>query len=152
MPRDKPSILFQDRPFHRPILGGIYQHNRRSPVGTSASSSNILDRLENAQLSAVTFVQDYVQLHFDGPYLNAYVWPTVKEPKKAFERDTPGYRDALCKRIGKLVVKAYEDAHERLVMQFADGVTLEVSLKEADREGPEAAMFQDPADKHWNVW
>lgn len=114
--------------------------------------SSILHFLENEQLSAVTFVQDYVQFHFDGPCLTAYVWPHIVNHKGSITLELPGYRDALCERIGKIVVNAFEEPGERLVIVFADDVTLEVSLKEADREGPEAAMFDDQTGKSWNVW
>lgn len=114
-------------------------------------SQSVLHCLENTQLSAVTFVQDYVQLHFDGPCLTAYVWPHILNKKEPATPKVPGYRDALCERIGKTVVKAFEEPGERLVIVFEDDVTLEVSLNEADREGPEAAMFRDQSDK-WNVW
>lgn len=115
-------------------------------------SKSVLHCLESEQLSAVTFVQDYVQLHFDGPCLTAYVWPHILNQKESITPKVPGYRDALCERIGKIVVKAFEELGERLVIVFADDVTLEVSLKETDREGPEAAMFHDQSGKSWNVW
>lgn len=115
-------------------------------------SKSVLHYLDNEQLSAVTFVQDYVQLHFDGPCLTAYVWPHILNQKGSIAPKVPGYRDALCERIGKIVVQAFEEPGERLAIVFADGVTLEVSLKEADREEPEAAMFHDQSGKSWNVW
>jgi hypothetical protein len=37
-----------------------------------------LQVIVGAQLSAVTFVQDYVQLHFDGPRLTAFSHPVVR--------------------------------------------------------------------------
>lgn len=36
-----------------------------------------LVRLLDAELNAVTFVRDYMQLHFDGPTLDAFTMPTV---------------------------------------------------------------------------
>ena len=116
------------------------------------SAESILDCLKNRHLNAITFVMDYVQFQFDGPYLNAYVWPTVRNSGNTFDLRTPGYRDACCNLIGNLVVEVSEDASERLLIRFADGATVEVSLKESDREGPEAAMLQDPSGKCWNVW
>ena len=118
----------------------------------TAPESSVLKRLENARLSAVVFVQDYVQLQFDGPCLTAYVWPTVRDSANTFSQQTPGYRDALCDLIGNVVAEASEEANERLIIQFASGATVEVSLKQSDREGPEAAMLQDPSGKRWNVW
>ena len=105
--------------------------------------SSILEYLINEQLSAVTFVQTYVQFHFDGPCLSAYVWPTVRNKENTFSKQTPGYRDALCSLIGKLVTDVSDNTNEILLFKFADGATLEVSLRETDQVGPEAAMFTD---------
>lgn len=118
----------------------------------SASESSVLKRLENEQLSAVVFVQDYIQLQFDGPCLTVYVWPTIRNAANALDRKSPGYRNALCDLIGCVVDRTSEEESEKLVMHFMNGATLEVSLKESDREGPEAAMLQDPSGKRWNVW
>lgn len=38
---------------------------------------SILDRLLDLELSAITFIRGYLQLHFDGPYLNLYTLPIV---------------------------------------------------------------------------
>ncbi len=114
--------------------------------------SSILKRLEKQQLSAVVFVQDYIQLQFDGPCLTAYVWPTIRHAVNAFDRKTPAYRDALCGLIGCVVDQTSEETNDKLVIHFINGATLEVSLRESDREGPEAAMLQDPSGQRWNVW
>lgn len=116
------------------------------------ASKSILHRLENEQLSAVTFIQDYVQLHFDGPCLTAYVWPHILTENGSIPPRVPGYRDALCGFIGSIVVRAFEELGSRLVIQFVEGRTLEISIKESDKEGPEAAMFQDESGKSWSVW
>jgi hypothetical protein len=113
---------------------------------------SILQLLENEQMGAVTFVQDYVQLHFDGPCLTAYVWPQVHNQGRSIRWPSPGYRDALCGLIGHIVVRAFEEPGERLAIQFADGAALEISLKDADRTGPEAAMFRNGTSTDWNVW
>jgi hypothetical protein len=120
---------------------------------TPKSDETILKSLEGNRLSAVTFVlQDYLQLHFDGSLLNVYVWPRIRTGELALDRDTPGYRDALCRQIGKHVGAAIEEPNDKLVIQFVDGTIVEISLKEEDRNGPEAAMLQIDAGKRWNVW
>ena len=116
------------------------------------SKSDILQLLMNKKMSSVIFVQDYIQLQFDGSSLTAYVWPTVKSSKNVFERQTPGYRDALCNLIGKVVVQTSELANQALVIKFIDGTMLEISLNESHRTGPEAAMLQEQSGKRWNVW
>jgi hypothetical protein len=118
----------------------------------NTSESSILKQLKNEKLSAVVFVQDYVQLQFNGPCLTSYVWPTIRESSNTFCRKTPGYRDALCALIGEEVSKTSEEANEQLRIHFNHGTILEVSLKESDRDGPEAAMMSDPSGKQWDVW
>jgi len=64
------------------------------------------------QLSAVTFVQDYVQLHFDGPCLTAFSYPVVMLGDKTFRWGEPRFRDVLCGRIAQKVAAArvaYDD-------------------------------------------
>jgi len=112
----------------------------------------VLDELKNRELAGVTFVRDYVQLLFDGPYLNAYVVPIVKTTQKTFTPGAPGYRDALCEQIGERVSDVCVKRGDKLVIGFDDGVTLKVSLKEADRSTLEAAMLQADSSRRWNVW
>jgi hypothetical protein len=116
------------------------------------ASKSVLHRLENEHLSAVTFVHDYLQLHFNGPCLTAYVWPHIVTQKGTIAQGGAGYRDALCGLIGSMVERAFEELGARLVIQFAEGRTLEIPIKETNKEGPEAAMFQDASGKSWNVW
>jgi len=115
-------------------------------------SKTILSCLKGEQLSAVTFIQDYVQLHFDGPFLTAYVWPHILNENGSVTPKVSGYRDTLCELIGKIVVKAFEMPDDRLAIEFANGAVLEVSLRESDREGPEAAVFREQAGKGLRVW
>jgi hypothetical protein len=55
-----------------------------------------LQMLIGEQLSAVTFVQDYLQLQFDGPRLTVFSHPVVMLGDKTFHWGKPGFRDALC--------------------------------------------------------
>ncbi len=116
------------------------------------SSHSILDCLLNEQLSSVTFVQDYLQLHFDGPFFNAYIWPLVKIGGTVFRFEQSGYRDAICGLISKKVIKTQEVPDQFLGIEFQDGSSIEFSLKEQDREGPEALVFHSADPKRWNVW
>lgn len=113
---------------------------------------SILSLLEGEELSAITFVMDYLQLHFNGPCLNAYVWPSIMTQKDLISPTTPGYRDALCELIGKAVAKGYEEPEESLVIEFVDGVTLTVSLREEDRDVVEAAWFFTADHRDSYVW
>ena len=118
----------------------------------SASSSSVLDCLKGEQLSAVTFVQDYLQLHFDGPCVSGYVWPiiTIRDSKSGF--NDLGYRDSICSLITMKVVDAVALKDEFFRIVFTDGSRIEFSLKPTEREGPEAVMLQDAERKNWGVW
>ena len=87
------------------------------------------------------FVQDYVQLHFDGPILTAFVWPVVSMGGKTTHVGEPGYKDALCDLIGRNVhVVQVVDGVEVLV-EFGDWGRFSISLKPEDSVGPEAGYF-----------
>ena len=66
--------------------------------------------------------------------------------------EDPTYRDVLTTQIGKPVIRAFEEPGKRLVIELADGVKFEISLDESDRQGPEAAMLQEPKHNRWMVW
>lgn len=103
----------------------------------------VLDELKGCSLSAVTFVQDYLQLQFDGPLLSLFVWPRVVASATVVTFGMTGYRDALCAQIGKTVSDVAEEADVALCLHFADGAMIEVSLLPNARQGPEAIVFRD---------
>ena len=79
------------------------------------------------QLSAVTFVQDYVQLHFDGPRLTVFSHPVVMLGDKAFYWGKPGFRDALYNSIAQIVTEARVAYGDSISIKFADGSTIKIS-------------------------
>jgi hypothetical protein len=112
---------------------------------------SVLECLQGRALSAVTFVQDYIQLQFDGALLSAYVWPCVQTSEKATDAGQPGYRDLLCEQIGKIVRRTLDEPDKRILIVF-DDAQIEINLEQEGRVGPEAAIFQDGQGKQWNVW
>ena len=108
--------------------------------------------IEGEQLSAVTFVQDYVQLHFDGPMIRAITRPVVVAGDTSFDFDAPGYRDRLCGLIAKKVARAYVRPGERLQLDFQDHASLVVSLKPEKYRAAEAVIFSDGKTEQWAVW
>ena len=113
--------------------------------------NSVLDLLLGQELAAVAFVRDYIQLQFDGKMLNLYVWPTLKTNTVQHDINTAGYRDALCNQIGIKVMGSHEDS-QKISLSFENQVVLEISLREADRNSVEAAMFQDGIGQRWRVW
>jgi hypothetical protein len=107
-----------------------------------------LQMLIGEQLSAVTFVQDYLQLHFDGPYLTVFSHAVVMLGDKTFHGGKPGFRDALCNNIAKKVTEARVAYGDSISIRFADGSAIKISLKDKDYAGGEAVNF----DAGGNVW
>ncbi len=100
-----------------------------------------IETIVGEQLSSVEFVQDYVQLHFDGPTLTAFVWPVVHRAGTAVHLGEPGYRDELCARIGKKVLAARLEEEKALIVEFDDDANFSISLRPEDSVGPEAGYF-----------
>jgi hypothetical protein len=108
--------------------------------------------IEGEQLSAVTFVQDYVQLHFDGPMLTAITWPIVVSNGASVEFGAAGYRDRLCGLIAKNVIRAHVRPGDRLQIDFEGDASVVVSLKPDAYRAAEAVIFSDGKTKQWAVW
>ena len=107
-----------------------------------------LQMLIGEQLSAVTFVQDYLQLHFDGPRLTVFSHAVVRIGDQTFPGGKPGFRDALCNNITKKVTEARVAYGESIAICFADGSMIKISLKDEEYRGEEAVNF----DAGGNVW
>lgn len=114
---------------------------------TKLTLAEALGRLSGKQLSSVEFVQDYVQLRFDGPCLTAYIAPVVESEGKRFGSDVPGYRDQLCRRIGSTIVSAAVREGMAASLHFSDGASITISLRDEDYKGPEALQFVDEAGR-----
>jgi hypothetical protein len=107
-----------------------------------------LQMLIGEQLSAVTFVQDYLQLHFDGPRLTVFSHAVVRIGDQTFPGGKPGFRDALCNNITKKITEARVAYKDSISIRFADGSAIKISLKDDDYVGGEAVNF----DTGGNVW
>jgi hypothetical protein len=100
--------------------------------------------VEKSELSSVIFIRDYIQFVFEGEkenvILSAFTLPSTVVNNHKYTLHTVGYRDALCSLINK-VVKTASDEGNSIKITFVSGDILEISLKEEDYEGPEAAML-----------
>jgi hypothetical protein len=95
------------------------------------------------ELTAVEFVQDYLQLRFDGPLLTFYAWPHVLLSEFSVAFGEPEYRNALCAQIGEKVEEAELDEGSALTVRLENGTVLALSLREEDLDGPEAGSFSE---------
>src|SRR5438105_997105 len=67
------------------------------------AQSALFEQLRGEQLSSVAFVQDYLQLFFDGPGINVTNPLTVESAAEKITSWQSGFRDLLCAQIAKIV-------------------------------------------------
>ena len=95
------------------------------------------------QLSAVSFVMDYLQLQFNDCFLTVLTPLVVLVGEQSYRLGDLPYRDALCERITRRVNNVALAAG-RLRISFDDGGVFDISLREEDYIGAEAINFQFP--------
>ena len=93
------------------------------------------------ELKAVEFVEDFLQLRFEGPLFTLYEWPHVLLTDFSVAYGEPEYRNALCAQIGEKVVQASLEEGDALTIEFENGTVFGLSLREEDLDGPEAGSF-----------
>ena len=113
--------------------------------------SDLLTELHFEQLSSVVFVQDYLQLFFDGPGMNVTNPLTVETNGNSITSWDSGFRDLLCSLIGKRVEKTQYIEGVVLMIVFHEGSKISVSLKPEDYTSPEAVYAQGFKDDAWCV-
>lgn len=111
----------------------------------------LLQTIVGEQMSSVEFIMDYVQLRFDGATLTTFTLPTVSRENQTLHWGESGYRDELCRQIGHLVKSVSIRSKEFIEISFDDSVVIQISLRESDYQGPEAAMFHSVSDKWWVI-
>lgn len=108
--------------------------------------SDPFKQLEGEQLGSVTFVQDYIQLHFDGPGINVYMPMSVDAGGIIVRSGDIQFRNALCGQIAKVVQSVSFQDDEAMTITFKDNSRIVISLRAEDYSGPEALEghgFQD---------
>lgn len=118
---------------------------------SAESKVNLFDELQGEQLSAVTFVQDYLQLSFDGPVLNIFNPLTVESGDTKITSWASGFRDALCAQITKIVAFVEFIEGEAFIITFEDKSRLSVSLQAEDYSTPEAICGHGFKNNQWLV-
>jgi hypothetical protein len=120
-------------------------------VPTHPTLAEALERIVGTSLRSVAFVADYVQFDFDGPGLTAYTLPTVSLGSEHLKSEQPGYRDALCRRIGSRVERIEADDQHVSVI-FEGEAAISISLLDEDYTGPEALQFLLNQDRPERIW
>jgi hypothetical protein len=95
------------------------------------------------ELIAVEFVQDFLQLRFEGPLFTFYAWPHVLLSDFSVAFGEPEYRNALCAQIGQSVADASLEEGDRLTIELESGAVIGLSLREEDIDGPESGSYSE---------
>lgn len=115
-------------------------------------SQRSVEVLVGEQLSAVSFVQDYVELHFDGPVVRSLTNPIARNGQHQVQFPAPGSRDALCEFIGRSVASVELNESLALALHFEGGGSITVPLDDVSCRGQEAMHFQLSLTGPLQVW
>jgi hypothetical protein len=108
-----------------------------------------IEQLENEELSAVSFVRDYVELHFDGPIIRALVDPILMMNTQRITAQDKGWRDALCGLIGHTLARVILKEGVSCRLEFGIRGTVEVDFATA---APESLHFVPGPNQPIQVW
>jgi hypothetical protein len=102
-----------------------------------------LDGLAGEHLTAVEFVEDFLQLRFGDALMVLFVWPDVADADGiSVGFGQPNYRDALCSAIGESVTEADLNEGRSLTIEFENGTVFALSLRAEDLDTPEVGSFR----------
>ena len=118
---------------------------------TKSTQPDPLGGLFAAQLSAVSFVQDYLQLDFEGHKLTMILWPAVRIGLELRSFGEPGYRDALCSLIGHSPTAIVENSR-RIEITFGLAGTLACDLSARPDDEGERVLFFHADGQQWSSW
>ena len=104
------------------------------------------------EISAVSFVRDYVEFHFDGPVLRALCGPTIEFNGAKYEFPEAGSRDVLCSMIDSTVenVEFVRDHHFGLWTSC--GHRLTIPLNPDPPVDHECLNFTTPDPRNSQYW
>ncbi|HET6832369.1 MAG TPA: hypothetical protein VFH30_00775 [Acidimicrobiales bacterium] len=100
-----------------------------------------LAELVGQELDTVSFVRDYLELRIDYSILRALRAVTGSIDGLSWQLGDNGAADLLLRYIGRTVMAVEVVEHERISLAFGAEDWIDVSLREQDRVGPEAAHF-----------
>jgi hypothetical protein len=109
------------------------------------------EQLIGEELSAVTFVRDYVQLQFNPPpMLNVMTPITLDSASGRISQNEQAFPNAIIAEIGKVVKNIVFSQGDFLRIGFSDDSSITISLKPEDYVGAEAVVIFGK-DNHWGV-
>lgn len=108
--------------------------------------------LVGEEISAVAFVQDYVEFHFSGPILRCIADPSVICEGAEFTFPERGSRDALCKTIGASIREIALTEDESMRFTTSNGCEVIIPLDESARKAGEAMHLTAGINQPLQVW
>jgi hypothetical protein len=123
----------------QPVRARVRDATTRSGAA-EAQKGDPLQDIVGQDLSAVTFVRDYIQLQFDGPLMNVMTPLSVVSAALNSRSGDENFRNVLCDQISKLVVSVRADEGDALTITFSDASSIAISLKREDYVGLEAVV------------
>ncbi len=98
--------------------------------------------IEEKKVDLIVFVQDYLQIQFEGIRLNFFTWPNLLiENEKVVFQDI-AYRDTLCALIGKKVQKTNFKNLEYFEIVFEGNLSIFLDLTDPKSEMPEGSALK----------
>lgn len=111
-----------------------------------------IESLAGEELSAVSFVRDYVEFHFEEKVVRSLTRPTVTIHEVRHSFPEAGSRDALCSLIGGTVARIMVEPDIAIEIQFVGGASVCISLDLVRENTPEAAHFFRGVGMPMDVW
>lgn len=107
--------------------------------------------LESDELSAVCFVRDYIELHFDGPVLALYGDVTVQNGNEIRNERTEGFRDWLCRNIGRRLASIGPLDGNEIELKFHGNDVIRVRGRSLGLEFAQFTNFPERKTQMWEV-
>jgi len=111
-----------------------------------------LPSLIGEEISAVSFVRNYVEFLFDGPILRSLSNPSVWSEGIEYKFPDAGSRDALCRLIGAKVVYVDLEEDHALNIVTSNDCRLLIPLAVDHLCGGEAMHFVPEGEGSLQVW
>lgn len=108
-----------------------------------------LSSIEGEELSAVCFVRDYIELNFDGPVVRLLGDVCVLSGEYIKDQMADGFRDLLCKNIGRRVSNVSPTGGNQLVLTFDGNHIVKVGARGL---GEEFVHFISFPEKRTQIW
>jgi len=110
-----------------------------------------LPSLEGDELSAVCFVRNYIELHFDGPVLTLYGNVTVRNGQQVKNKNVEGFRTWLCRNIGRRLASVGPLDGNEIELKFNGDDVISVQGRTLGSEFAKFVNFPEHQTQIWEV-